>query len=99
MKLALVIQRFGPDIAGGSERHCRLIAEHLAATHDVTILTSCADDYVTWRNAHAPGESRLGALRILRFPVARQRHLHEFANISETVFTTRASFAEQASWF
>jgi glycosyltransferase involved in cell wall biosynthesis len=99
MKLACVIQRFGPDMAGGSERHCRLIAEHLAATHDVTILTSCADDYVTWRNVHPPGASRLGALQILRFPVARQRHLHEFANISEIVFTTRASLAEQESWF
>jgi glycosyltransferase involved in cell wall biosynthesis len=99
MKLACVIQRFGPDIAGGSERHCRLIAEHLAATHDVTILTSCADDHVTWRNVHAPGASRLGALGIVRFPVSRQRRLREFANISEIVFTTRASLAEQESWF
>ncbi len=99
MKLACVIQRFGPDIAGGSERHCRLIAEHLATAHDVTILTSCADDYVTWRNVHAPGASRLGALRIVRFPVARQRRLHEFATISEIVFTTRASLTEQESWF
>jgi glycosyltransferase involved in cell wall biosynthesis len=99
MKLACVIQRFGPDIAGGSERHCRLIAEHLAATHDVTILTSCADDHVTWRNVHAPGASRLGALRIVRFPVSRQRRLREFANISEIVFTTRSSLAEQESWF
>ena len=42
MKLACVIQRFGPEIAGGSERHCRVVAEHLAAAHDVTILTTCA---------------------------------------------------------
>ena len=42
MKLACVIHRFGADIAGGSEGHCRLIAEHLAARHDVTVITTCA---------------------------------------------------------
>ena len=42
MKLACVVHRFGADIAGGSEGHCRLVAEHLAAHHDVTIITTCA---------------------------------------------------------
>ena len=99
MKLACVIQRFGPEIAGGSERHCRVVAEHLAAAHDVTILTTCAQDYVTWRNVYAAGASTLGALRVLRFPVARQRRMHRFAEISEIVFTTRSSPAEQELWF
>ena len=31
MKLACVVHRFGADIAGGSEAHCRHVAEHLAA--------------------------------------------------------------------
>jgi glycosyltransferase involved in cell wall biosynthesis len=99
MKLACVIQRYGPEIAGGSERHCRLVAERLAADNDVTILTTCAQDYVTWRNVYAAGESTLGALRVLRFPVARQRRMHRFAEISEIVFTTRSSPAEQEAWF
>ena len=50
MKLACVIHRFGADIAGGSESHCRVVAEHLAGSHDVTILTTCAKDHVTWKN-------------------------------------------------
>ena len=45
-----MVQRYGAGIAGGSERHCRELALRLAASHDVTILTTCAADYVTWDN-------------------------------------------------
>src|SRR5713101_5063514 len=99
MKLACVVQRYGAEVTGGSERHCRVIAERLAAHHDVTILTSCARDYVTWRNVYPEGASRIGALNVLRFPVARQRHLGRLAEITEIVFTTRSSPEEQESWF
>src|SRR5438105_5903590 len=99
MKLACVVQRFGAEVTGGSERHCRVIAEQLAARHDVTILTSCAQDYVTWRNVYPAGVSRSGALNVRRFPVARQRNLGRLADISEIVFTTRSSPGEQESWF
>jgi glycosyltransferase involved in cell wall biosynthesis len=75
MKLACVIHRFGADIAGGSESHCRVVAEHLAADHDVTIITTCAKDHVTWKNHYPRGESQIGRLRVLRFPVARPRDL------------------------
>ena len=42
MKLAFVVQRYGADIAGGSEGHCRELAERLSANHDITVLTTCA---------------------------------------------------------
>jgi hypothetical protein len=95
MKLACVIHRFGADIAGGSESHCRVVAEHLAADHDVTIITTCAKDHVTWKNHYPGGESQIGRLRVLRFPVARPRDLHRFMDISDLVFADRASPAEQ----
>src|SRR4030095_15324919 len=99
VKLACVVHRGGADIAGGSEGHCRLVAEHLAADHDVTIVTTCARDHVTWANHYAAGESRLGALRIVRFPVERTRDLHRFRDISDRVFGDRASHEEQTEWF
>jgi glycosyltransferase involved in cell wall biosynthesis len=99
MKLACVVQRFGADVTGGSERHCRVIAEHLAAHHDVTILTSCAQDYVTWRNVYPAGASRAGPVTVLRFPVLRQRNLERLADISQVVFTTESSPEEQERWF
>src|SRR5213079_2176648 len=97
MKLACVVHRFGADIAGGSEGHCRLIAEHLAAQHEVTILTTCARDHITWKNHYPAGESvvpakrdrgddgRAGALRVLRFPVARERDMRRFMELSDLV--------------
>ena len=99
MKLACVIHRFGADIAGGSESHCRLVAERLAATHDVTVLTSSANDHLTWRSAYPAGESQEGLLRVVRFPVERPRALHRFVEIDELVLSGRASPAEQEQWF
>jgi glycosyltransferase involved in cell wall biosynthesis len=94
-----VVHRFGADIAGGSEGHCRLVAERLAARHDVTVITTCAHDHITWANHYPPGESRVGALRVLRFPVARQRQMHRFMDLSDLVFADRASPLEQEQWF
>jgi glycosyltransferase involved in cell wall biosynthesis len=99
MKLACVIHRFGADIAGGSEGHCRLVAEHLAAAHDVTIVTTCARDHVTWSNHYAAGDSQVGPLRVIRFPTVRTRHLHRFRDISDHVFADRASPQELEQWF
>ena len=99
MKLACVIHRFGADIAGGSEGHCRALATHLAATHVVTVLTTCARDHITWQNTYPEGRSRDGALHVVRFPVARQRSLHRFAELSELVFSGRGSAEDEARWF
>lgn len=99
MRLACVVHRYGPDITGGSEAHCQSIAERLAARHDVTVLTTCASSYVTWRNAYPPGESRVNNVRTLRFRVERPRNLHAFRDISDLVFTGVASDAEQERWF
>jgi len=99
MKLACVIHRFGTDIAGGSESHCRVVAEHLAAAHDVTVLTTCAKDHVTWKNHYPRGDAQVGPLRVRRFPVARPRDLHRFIDISDLVFADRATPSEQEQWF
>jgi glycosyltransferase involved in cell wall biosynthesis len=99
MKLACVVHRYGVDIAGGSEAHCRHVAEHLAAHHDITILTTCARDHISWRNAYEAGTSTLGPVTVVRFPVARQRSLHRFADASELAFSGMATDAEQEQWF
>jgi glycosyltransferase involved in cell wall biosynthesis len=99
MKLACVVHRYGPQAVGGSEAHCRAIARRLAAHHDVTVLTSCATDYVTWRNVLPPGDSRDDGVLVRRFAVDRPRHLNRFRELSERVFAERAGDAEQREWF
>lgn len=99
MNLAFVVQRYGSDIAGGSEAHCREIAQRLSATHAITVLTTCARDYVTWQNAYPAGESHDGAVRVRRFPVRQPRRMSRFADISDEVFDGGAPPERQAAWF
>jgi glycosyltransferase involved in cell wall biosynthesis len=99
MRLACVVHRFGADIAGGSEGHCRVIAERLAAHHDVTVLTTTARDHMTWRNEYPAGVSESGALKVYRFPVVRQRSIRDFADISTRVFRGGEPAAAQEEWF
>ncbi len=99
MKLAFVVQRYGADIAGGSELHCRDLAQRLAPRHEITVLTSCARDYVSWANEYPAGESTDGVVRVIRFPVTRPRHLNEFRSLSEEVFDGLASHERQEEWF
>jgi glycosyltransferase involved in cell wall biosynthesis len=97
--LAFVVQRYGDRIAGGSEAHCRELARRLAGTHQVTVLTTCATDYVTWANVLPAGESVEHGVRVLRFPVARERRLKAFADLSDEVFSGDASAERQDEWF
>jgi glycosyltransferase involved in cell wall biosynthesis len=94
-----VVHRFGAAIAGGSEGHCRAIARRLAANHDVTVLTTCAADHVSWRNQFPAGESLDEGVRVRRFPVARERALDRFGEVTERVFDAAASVDEEEQWF
>jgi glycosyltransferase involved in cell wall biosynthesis len=99
VKLAFVVQRYGADIAGGSESHCRELAARLARTHDITVLTSCARDYVTWQNEYPAGTTRDGAVQVIRFSVERPRHLHAFGTLSDEVFDGGVPHEQQEAWF
>ena len=99
MKLAFVVQRYGAGIAGGSEGHCRELAERLSPHHQITVLTTCATDYITWENASPAGPSVENGVQVVRFPVARQRRIETFADLSDEVFAGAAPLERQLEWF
>ena len=73
MKLAVVVQRYGPAVNGGAELHARYIAERLARHAEVEVLTTCAVDYVTWRNELDAGVEKINGVPVRRFRVKRER--------------------------
>ena len=98
MRLAMVVHRFGLEIRGGAELHCRLIAELLSRNHDVEIVTTCAKDYLTWANAYPAGLDNVNGLPVWRFPVRRPRDLDRFARLQQRVFYRDHSDAEAHAW-
>lgn len=98
MKLAVVVQRYGAEVNGGSELHARYVAERLASHADVTVLTTCARDYVTWRNEYAAGREHVNGIPVERFRVARERDLRDFARRSRLVFEEPHSLADELAW-
>jgi glycosyltransferase involved in cell wall biosynthesis len=98
VKLAVVVQRYGLDINGGAELHARYVAEQLARRADVHVLTTCARDYITWRNDLAAGESDVNGVRVRRFPVRRERDPERFGRRSHHVFGSAHSMADELAW-
>ena len=98
MRLAMVVHRFGLEIRGGAELHCRLIAELLSQNHEVEIVTTCAKDYLTWANAYPAGLTSVNGLRVWRFPVRRTRDLDRFARLQQRVFYRDHSDADAHAW-
>ena len=98
MKVAVVAQRYGPAINGGAELHARYIAEHLARHTDVEVLTTCATDYVTWRNELPEGIERVNGVAVRRFRVKRERDPLVFAKRSARVFDEPHSIADELAW-
>ncbi|MBM42305.1 MAG: hypothetical protein CL483_10325 [Acidobacteria bacterium] len=98
VKIAFVIQRYGAELIGGSEYHCRLIAERLATRHQVDVLTTCARDYITWKNEYPEGEDRIRGVTVRRFPTDRTRDLQSFNEYSDWIFHNEHTPADEQKW-
>ena len=98
MRIAVAVQRYGADINGGAELHARYIAERLARHAQVEVVTTCARDYVTWRNERPAGVETVNGIPVRRFPVQRERKPGDFGRHSERVFVHRHSIADELAW-
>lgn len=98
MRIAVVVQRYGADINGGAELHARYIAERLSRHAEVEVVTTCARDYVTWRNERPEGVDEVNGVRVRRFPVKHERKPEEFGQHSRRVFERQHSVDEELAW-
>jgi glycosyltransferase involved in cell wall biosynthesis len=96
--LAVVVQRYGPDVTGGSESLARAVAERLAGEYRVTVLTTCARDYVTWRNELPEGAERRGEVEVRRFRVEEERDLEAFNRFSDTLYDRPHRREDELDW-
>ena len=98
MNLGLIVQRYGQGVDGGAEVHCRAVAERLAAGHRVTVITTCAQDYLSWANHFPPGAGELNGVKLLRFPVARPRRIRLFNYLAKRIYTKKHAIDAQWRW-
>lgn len=86
-RIAFLSPRFpdGPAL-GGAETLLRALAKRTAmAGHEVTFLTTCAQDHFTWANALPPGERRIDGMTVRYFPVDTSRDIPAFLAVQNRI--------------
>lgn len=74
-KIALVNQRYGAEVNGGSEYYTRQLALHLRQYYEVEILTTTAFSYDTWENYYTQGTEKIDGITVRRFHVDKPRNV------------------------
>lgn len=81
-RLCFITQRYGLEVNGGAELLCRQFAELLAKDYDVTVLTTKAIDYMTWKDEYPEEKETLNSVHVIRFSVESPRDQNEFNAIN-----------------
>lgn len=97
-RVAFVVQRYGADVTGGSEALARAVAERLAHELSVTVFTTCARDYVTWRNELPEGTTRLNGVEVVRFRCDEERDLAAFNAFSDSLYGRPHAEDDELLW-
>jgi len=98
VKLAFVVQRYGAEVTGGAELHCRWLAERLARRHHVEVFTTRAVSYIDWADVYPAGTTELRGIPVHRFGVTRRRNPRRLASISNLVFGGSHTPEEEREW-
>ena len=98
-KIAIVNQRYGLEVNGGSEYYTRLIANKLNEIYDVEILTTRALNYDTWENYYSEGLHKVEGIKVRRFSTSRKRNMLRFRIISKLLqLYKKSSHYLEAKW-
>ena len=103
-RVAIVVQRYGVEVNGGAEQHARWLAERLAEPStageatEVTVLTTCALDYITWADHYPAGEEKINGVRVRRFPVDAPRDWKNSQRQTRLVTTHQHTLFDEVAW-
>jgi glycosyltransferase involved in cell wall biosynthesis len=98
-RVAFVVDRYAPTTFGGAPLYAFRLARRLAARFDTEILTTTAQDYMTWANAFPPGVEVHDGVTLRRFAIDVERDVPRFDRLSRRlVRAPRPSLAAQERW-
>lgn len=97
-KIAFVVQRYGLEVNGGAELHCRQLAEKLTGSYQVEVITTKAVDYVTWENVYDCDREEIGGVTVRRFAVSFPRDMQKFNQFSQKVLQTPSGRQQEEEW-
>ena len=97
-KICFVVQRYGLEVNGGAELHCRQLAEHMQKLYDVDVLTTKAIDYMTWKDEYSVDEEDIQGIHVHRFSVAHPRDINEFNTINAQFMSGQLPVSRELEW-
>ncbi|SEW07570.1 glycosyltransferase family 4 protein [[Clostridium] fimetarium] len=95
-KIAIINQRYGLEVNGGSELYSRQIAERLTAKYEVEVLTSCAIEYVKWSNHYKEGVETINNVSVRRFKTEHERTPRKFTALDTAMQQNPKASKEQS---
>ncbi|MBI2862514.1 MAG: glycosyltransferase family 4 protein, partial [Chloroflexi bacterium] len=98
MRVVFVVQRYGLEVCGGAELHCRWVTERLTEHFEVHVVTTCALNYLPWDNYYPEGDDVLNGVQIHRFRVDKVRPHHAFDALTRRVFTEAHTLSDELQW-
>lgn len=98
-KIALINQRYGLEVNGGSEYYTRLIAEKLNGEFEVEVLTTTAIGYDTWENYYSEGTEIINGVKVRRFKVDKTRDVQSFNQMTDKIsLNPERTLQEEEEW-
>ena len=97
-KICLVVQRYGLEINGGAEQHCRMLAERMLQFYDVEVLTTKAVDYMTWADEYTEDLEVLNGVKVRRFSVVKTRDKETFDEVNYRFHNNMLKRSEEQEW-
>lgn len=101
-RIALVNQRYGLEVNGGSEYYTRLIAERLCKHFKVDVITTKALDYTTWNDHYSSDEEDINGVHVRRFSVknCRAKDFNEYnGQYLLELSTGKGNIEKENIWF